>query len=164
MRNQSWVAVVALSSSVFACSTADSDVERSTEQAQISDIASMAKRPDGRFNVVCTDGRTQIVTAADIAANRVCESTTPPPDPGPGVIVYGNSDSCSDSSATARFTARTDCSTLSETDPVWSLKKDGVCINVNDTNLRGVPGTSARIRDAHARLHELGLVRRGGHG
>ncbi|MFO0680171.1 MAG: hypothetical protein U0169_26855 [Polyangiaceae bacterium] len=134
---------------VVACSAAETDVVGETKSAQIVDIASMAQRPDGKFNVVCKDGSTEIATAADIARNRVCEPGTPPPDPGPSVLLYGRSDSCSDGDAVVRVNASTDCATLSDTEVSWSVKKDGACINISDTTLRGAclehqPGAETR--------------------
>ncbi len=156
MGRMTWVCVTgAVGSLVVACAStglpgeAGGESASETESAQITDISSMAKRPDGKFNVICSDGKTEIVTAADIAANRVCGPATPPVDPGPFVLVYGQSDSCAEGSAVARVSALTDCATLSDATIVWSVKKDGACINVADTNLRGAclehqPGSETR--------------------
>jgi hypothetical protein len=69
--------------SIAACAQAvEDDSPLGTNQmAAIADARSFAKRPDGKFDVVCTDGRTQVVTRAQIAAQDVCKPVPPPPPP-----------------------------------------------------------------------------------
>ncbi len=66
------VAAIALA----ACASApDDDTGASSESPLISDASSLIQRPDGRFDVVCKDGSREVVTAEQIAANEVCNST-----------------------------------------------------------------------------------------
>jgi hypothetical protein len=68
---------------IAACTQAveDDSPLGSSQMAAIADAKSFAKRPDGKFDVVCTDGRTQIVTRGQIATQDVCKPVPPAPPP-----------------------------------------------------------------------------------
>lgn len=71
-----------LAATATGCATpaATADVE-SQEQAAVSDIASATARGDGSFDVTCRDGRSEVVTATDVEAGRVCSKPAPPASP-----------------------------------------------------------------------------------
>jgi hypothetical protein len=119
---------------LVACSsnTGGSDAAASGSQAEVSDIQSMTRLSDGRFDVLCRDGHHEVVSSDDVVANRVCQ-TTPS---GHGVTLYGSSDSCSSSEVGAIVDDRTNCSTLSASSSCWSVSVNGQCINISDTNLQ----------------------------
>src|SRR5262245_28950735 len=62
--------------------------------AQIGDVQSIERRPDGLSDVVCRDGRREVANESEILANTVC-ATFSPIDAGPrphhdgGVITDG---------------------------------------------------------------------------
>ncbi len=106
----------------------------------------MVQRPDGRFDVTCTDGTSEVVSADDIAKKLVCNGGSITR----GVVIYGRSDSCDDGRAVTRVTETTDCSTLSATEAAWSVKVDGQCVDIGDTNVRAAcldnqPGVKQRL-------------------
>jgi hypothetical protein len=47
----------------------------------VSDVQSMVLRSDGKYDVVCKNGKTEIVTPEQIRDDKVCGSTTPEPGP-----------------------------------------------------------------------------------
>lgn len=96
----------------------------------IGDVASMQRRSDGRFDVQCRDGSTETATEADILANTVCERTTP----GSGDFLYGRSDSCSQSDIVGEVRANSSCTEFSTSQIVWSVKVNGRCRDISDTN------------------------------
>jgi hypothetical protein len=59
---------------------ASSDNLGSDESAEIGDVQSINRRPDGLFDVRCRDGRHEVATEDEILANTVC--ATPHPWPG----------------------------------------------------------------------------------
>jgi hypothetical protein len=62
-----------------ACSAGPEPEEAASNEAPlVSDASSMIQRPDGRWDVVCKNGRTEVVTTAQIMANDVCGSSLPP--------------------------------------------------------------------------------------
>src|SRR5262245_12830988 len=75
-----------------ACVSADG-VDR-LEPEQISDAESMTRRPDGRFDVVCRDGRREIVNALGISLNTVCEPPWTGALPSSTTIAAGRHHSC----------------------------------------------------------------------
>ncbi len=80
------LAVVALPFAAACGSARESDANTGTsEQATVSDIAKMTARGDGRFDVECRDGRTEIVSADEVTQGRVCNAAVVPSSPfGPG--------------------------------------------------------------------------------
>ena len=62
-----------------ACSAgATNDGAQAGESDLVSDAATLTQRPDGKFDVVCKGGRHEIVTVADILADKVCEGAPLP--------------------------------------------------------------------------------------
>jgi hypothetical protein len=62
-----------------ACAGAPSE-ETAAESAQaplVQDASSMIQRSDGRWDVVCKDGRREVVTTSQVLANDVCQTTSP---------------------------------------------------------------------------------------
>jgi hypothetical protein len=118
-----------------ACASSSSSEETGTSaQEQITDIASMVQRADGRFDVVCKNGSTEVVTAAQVAANQVCNGGGG--GGGNRIMIYGASDYCSNDVLVASVTPATDCTTLSDSQSAWSIKVGGQCINIVDTTVR----------------------------
>jgi hypothetical protein len=67
-----------LGAALAACSSASTDdAAVSGEDALVSDAASMTQRADGSWDVVCKDGRREVVTTADILADKVCGGAPP---------------------------------------------------------------------------------------
>lgn len=132
MSNRSSSFVIVSFALATACSVGESERAGQVEQAQVDDVQSMERRSDGRFDVVCRDGRREIVTSEDILANRVCRTTSGPS----GVVIYGRSDSCGSDYAIASVTSSTDCQRLSDTDAAWSVSVNGRCNNISDTTVR----------------------------
>jgi len=131
MRHFITFALGSLCISAVACTSVSTEDVGTANQAQITDVRSMTQRPDGKFDVICNDGRIQIVAAADLLANRVCL----PAGPVSSTIIYGRSDSCEASAVAARVTADTDCNALGE-DAAWSVKDTrGTCNNISDTTV-----------------------------
>lgn len=62
---------------IVACASSTESFDTGTEDI-VESIRSMVQRPDGRFDVTCTDGRAEIATAEQIRANQVCGATTSP--------------------------------------------------------------------------------------
>jgi hypothetical protein len=56
----------------MACSSGEDPAASAMESELIADAQSMTQLPDGRWNVVCKDGTTEIVTSTQILANEVC--------------------------------------------------------------------------------------------
>ncbi len=100
---------------------------------EVSDIQSMQKRTDGRFDVICQDGSREVVGEMDILNNEVCTAEIPNYYSG---AIYGRSDSCSQSEIVAVVNEYTNCSELSSTDIAWSIKVGGQCRNIPDTNVQ----------------------------
>jgi hypothetical protein len=101
----------------------------------VTDVESMHRRTDGLFDVVCRDGRREVVTAADVLADRVCGSG------GVGtlgrVTIYGRSDHCEDRELVASIDEDTNCEAFSSSSPAWSIRdKEGRCQDIRDTNVR----------------------------
>jgi hypothetical protein len=115
-------------------------VTDSTEtSALVSDIRSMIQRPDGQFDVICKNGVTQVASASEVVANRVCIGT----GAGSGdVVLYGRSDVCADSSIVSRINAGSDCNTLGTDVAVWSVRVNGICQDISDTNARAACTTN----------------------
>jgi hypothetical protein len=140
-----------------ACSTSTSTGTAPHERAAlgiatsalVSDIRSMTQRPDGQFDVICKSGAIQVASVNDIVANRVC---TGGGGGGTGdVILYGRSDTCADSAIVARISASSDCNSYGSDVPVWSVRVNGACSNISDTNARAactanIPGSSGETR------------------
>ncbi len=66
-----------------------------TESMAVTDVVSMTRRSDGRFDVVCrgqngSPNYTQVVTEAEVLANKVCNVPPPPPPPPPPPANGGN--------------------------------------------------------------------------
>jgi hypothetical protein len=118
---------------IAACTSSSSEETGTSSQEQITDIASMVQRADGRFDVVCKNGSTEIVTAAQLQSNQVCSGGG---GGGNRVIIYGTSDRCDNDSVVASVTPATDCNTLSDAQSAWSVKVNGQCNNINDTTVR----------------------------
>ncbi|WP_394849186.1 hypothetical protein LZC95_17285 [Pendulispora brunnea] len=56
--------------------------EASSDQfPAMGDAKTISKRPDGRFDVTCNDGRTEIHTEQELLANQVCLALPPTVDP-----------------------------------------------------------------------------------
>jgi hypothetical protein len=125
-------AAVAFAALAVACSST-SESTGSSNSAQITDVASMTKRSDGNFDVVCTDGTRAVVTPADVLANNVC-SAGPSTSPILG-RVFGRTDSC-DGNPAITVRAETDCFSFSSSDAAWSIFVNGACQNIPDTDLR----------------------------
>lgn len=53
----------------------------SAEQRAVGDIASMTSRGDGSFDVICSDGRREVASAADVTSDHVCAPQQEPPPP-----------------------------------------------------------------------------------
>lgn len=51
----------------------------SSETAALGDAQRIDQRPDGKYDVLCRDGRREVVTAADLQQNNVCIPTGPTP-------------------------------------------------------------------------------------
>lgn len=68
--------------SALAACTAPEDGLDSAGSAEIGQVQSINRRPDGLFDVLCVDGRREVATQDEILANTVC--ATPHPWPGPG--------------------------------------------------------------------------------
>ncbi len=71
----------ALSVGLVACSAApDASHEGTgrTSQASVDDIRSMTRRTDGNYDVVCSDGHAEIVSARQIRDDEVCRTATTP--------------------------------------------------------------------------------------
>lgn len=68
-----------LCAALAACSSAPADDQavNGGEDALVSDAASMTQRPDGTWDVVCKDGRHEVVTVAEIVADKVCNGAAP---------------------------------------------------------------------------------------
>jgi hypothetical protein len=129
-------AALPIAGAVVACASPTEGETGSTKQAQISDIATMTQRADGQFDVVCKNGSHEVVTAAQVAANQVCQGGSSGPG-GPGrVIIFGTSDSCDASDVVASVTSSTDCNTLSDTQAAWSVSINGQCRDISDTTVR----------------------------
>ena len=62
-----------------ACTSAPADTTASNggNDELVSDAASMTQRADGSWDVVCKDGRHEVVTLADILADKVCGGAPP---------------------------------------------------------------------------------------
>src|SRR5215207_2626585 len=97
MRSLRFFSVVAasgfLAALLVACAErSNGEATEAAGSAAVTDILTMTRRDDGRFDVVCRDQTREIVTADDIRADRVCR--------GGGAtgtrlgIIYGRSDSC----------------------------------------------------------------------
>ena len=127
------VGLAAISAALIACDTTpEAGAAGTSEAAQISDILTMTRRADGKFDVVCSDGSRATVTAAQVAANQVCGAGA-----GPAILgrVFGRTDSCG-GDPVATITSTTDCFALSATDVAWSTWSGGQCQNISDTNVR----------------------------
>ena len=69
-------AVLSCSAFAAACSSAnDEEATKAAEAPLVADASSMVQRADGRWDVVCKNGTTQVVTTAQILANDVCAAT-----------------------------------------------------------------------------------------
>jgi hypothetical protein len=67
-----------LCAALAACTSAPADdAAVNGEDALVSDAASMTQRADGSWDVVCKDGRHEVVTVADILADKVCSGAPP---------------------------------------------------------------------------------------
>jgi len=80
--------------SLAACaSETDLDVEAtdSVASAAIVDVASMTRRADGRYDVTCRDGRSQVVTADELSAGNVCVPVIVSPPTGRVVALTNRS-------------------------------------------------------------------------
>lgn len=71
-------------------------------------------------------------TSAIVACKAIKESQGAPRSP----VVYGTSDTCSESAVVARIGASTDCLTLSHEAAAWSVSVDGQCLRTRDTSVR----------------------------
>jgi hypothetical protein len=126
---------------IVACSEggADKDPTDSASSAAVTDILTMTRRDDGRFDVVCRDQTRETVTAEDIRADRVCRGGGGGGGGGTGTrlgIIYGRSDSCDSATAIVTVRESTDCLSLSATQEAWSISVNGQCQNISDTNVR----------------------------
>lgn len=88
MRPTSLVVPVLFAAAACAPSGAGDDAETS-EHADVTDIAKMTGRGDGTFDVECTDGRHEIVSADDVKQGRVCKPAVFPATPFAGGACTG---------------------------------------------------------------------------
>jgi hypothetical protein len=88
------------------------------------------------------NGQCQNITDTNVrsACNAIRANDAP-------YVVYGTTDNCDNSKIAAVISNRTDCSQLSATDAAWSIKLDGQCVNITDTNVRAAC-TAVRARNA----------------
>src|SRR5690606_12578513 len=115
-----------------ATSMSCSNQENLSDTESISDVVSMVRQADGTFQVHCADGSTEVRSESEVLANRVCLGSSG----STGNFVYGRSDSCSGDTIIASINEQTNCESLSQTTPAWSVKIDGQCRNISDTNAR----------------------------
>lgn len=124
---------------LVACSFGpDAEGTGKSEAAAVSDILTMTRRDDGRFDVVCRDNTREIVTADDIRADRVCRGGPAAPDAGAGRlgVIFGRTDSCEASAAIVTVRESTDCMRLSASEEAWSIMVGNRCQNIADTSVR----------------------------
>lgn len=103
--------------------------------AGVAAIATMTRRADGRYDVVCHDRRREVATLEEIRAERVCRGGR-----GTGAIlgvVYGRTDNCEADEAIATVRSDTDCNAVSATAEAWSVAENGVCRDIDDASARG---------------------------
>lgn len=124
---------------LLACSIGAAPEETGAlESAAVSDILTMTRRDDGRFDVLCRDNTREVVTADDIRADRVCRGASAP-DAGPGArlgVIFGRTDECEAEDAIVTVRESTDCMQLSPTQHAWSVMVGNRCQNIDDTNVR----------------------------
>src|SRR5688572_31165897 len=72
MKLQGLAATLPLFFLVGACAVSQTEDVRSDEAGLVSDATSMVRRPDGRWDVRCRNGRHEVVTSEQITANDVC--------------------------------------------------------------------------------------------
>src|SRR5262245_47662595 len=61
-----------VSCALVGCSGSPTEGTGASEQASVSDSASITRRDDGRFDVVCLDGTNEVVTKDELLADEVC--------------------------------------------------------------------------------------------
>ena len=98
-----------------------------------------AVRPDTNCDIFSDSGVAwsikvdgQCVNITDTTPRRACAQVQ---SYGPNVI-YGRSDSCATDKALGAVHPDTDCNRFSQSQDSWSIKADGQCINISDTNAR----------------------------
>jgi hypothetical protein len=65
------------------------------------------------------------------------------------LVIYGRSDSCGSDDLAAYVGDHTDCASLSDSAPAWSISVDGQCQNIDDTNVRAACAKFKGAGDAH---------------
>jgi hypothetical protein len=155
----STLALLAVIPAIAACDGGDGALA-AQEAPLVEGIRSMEKRPDGRFEVTCADGRIEVVTADQIRQDRVCigqGGSHPPPSGG----------------ATARFTCNSSANLeISLVGDAGTEKRDSVnigtfsrCRAAADTlnaNRREVRRTVLLgVCDSSANLNRFSLTRAG---
>lgn len=61
---------------ISACGDNNEKTKETSQVKAVEDASSIVKRSDGRFNVRCENGTSEIATAQDIRDNTVCESNS----------------------------------------------------------------------------------------